>query len=419
MRKTIFSAVLFITAVMLFNSCQKEVSKISNIVQLDQGLIVKINSWLDQQKPVGKPNKTANIELLKQSLDFDHANYEQLNQEKRILVVSIKDKYKTSKNVDKNTILNLVLIFNKQENIISGNLVSYIPEIGKPIDKLPENTFSKIYTGKSIECSGKFNFQSPSGFLRFQFGYTEGNFSSYGRIGKKNDDSISNNANSASRTEFCGNAYLIVDWYYNGTYIGTTYEYMGYVCIGCDEPNLQQICPDDGGGSANDENACFNSKLSEFEQNAANEIEASDPSNYAVIDIDEFTKHKDPKWVCLYGNGFTLISQEIGVVKLVDQSNNTWAWKSLTHSGGGIFMNGTPPPTNSVSFSQGVGTPSFTEENGNQYNNIYYAGMSLNFTVTNRFVCDCPGFPVVGWVPPITKFYTSNKLWSANPYVND
>jgi len=130
--------------------------------------------------------------------------------------------------------------------------------------------------------------------------------------------------------------------------------------------------------------------------------------------VDPITKNKNPKWIILRGafNAWHLTSQEIGVIKLIDPAENKWAWKSLIH--GTISMVGSPLPSIAIEHNQGVGTPSFTPEAA-AASNILYGGMSLNFTVVYRLICNCPNIPVVGWVPPIYHSYTSSAIWDANP----
>jgi len=68
------------------------------------------------------------------------------------------------------------------------------------------------------------------------------------------------------------------------------------------------------------------------------------------------------------------------------------------------------PTGGSISFSQGVGTPSFTPGTPG----VLYAGMSLSFTVTYSAACNCPGVNI--FLPPTTIPYTATAIWDANPF---
>jgi len=65
---------LFLAA--FFFSCKKEESKNSEPSSVNKELQTKINSWLDGQKPKTQPNKAANVELLKDNLDFSKLSIE-------------------------------------------------------------------------------------------------------------------------------------------------------------------------------------------------------------------------------------------------------------------------------------------------------------------------------------------------------
>ena len=157
----------------------------------------------------------------------------------------------------------------------------------------------------------------------------------------------------------------------------------------------------------------INAAISEFQQEANGAQTTSQTQGFNISDIDQITKNKNPKWRILKGwSGWELESQEVGVIKLIDEQTNQWAWKSLAH--GSISMVGSPPPGVSVEYNQGVGTPSFTPETA-EATIVLYGGMSLNFNVTYRLLCDCPNLPLVGQIPPIIRSYNSTAIWNSNP----
>lgn len=162
----------------------------------------------------------------------------------------------------------------------------------------------------------------------------------------------------------------------------------------------------DGGGDSGIDYECLNNCL-----NTANDLSSgvqvvSETESFSVSSIDAVTKYKNPKWKILKNLTWSLYSQEHGVVKLVDIQTNKWQWESLTH--GAISMQGFSTGGN-ITYTQGVGTPSFTP--GTQ--NVLYAGMSLNFDVTYSPLCDCPGISNI--LAPYTVSYSSNAIWDAKP----
>ena len=166
-------------------------------------------------------------------------------------------------------------------------------------------------------------------------------------------------------------------------------------------------------GETNLDEFCVNAAISEFQLEVNNSQMTSQTVAINISDIDGITKNKNPKWRILKGwSGWNLESQEVGVIKLIDEQTNQWAWKSLTH--GSISMVGSPPPGVSVEYNQGVGTPSFTPETA-EASIVLYGGMSLNFNVTYRLLCDCPNVPLVGQIPPVFRSYNSTSIWNSNP----
>jgi hypothetical protein len=417
MRKTfLLPLILWATMVVLF-SCQKEIEK-QNTNNTRGELISKVNGWLDKQKSPTQPNKAANIDLLKENIDFSSLKSEEFNQNEKFIVLTIKEGYKIKKNIDKNTISVLLLVADKIGNIIQGNIVLYIPDKNQQMNTIPDNTFFKMYKEKSLTCDGLFRFLSPTGRWMYERVYKNGKLSSFGYVKASN--------NFEGRTENdCTYFFFILTLWVEGVAVAQEVTYLGRICeSACDDPNNQALCPDQGGGGggggsgagdANLDEFCINAAISEFQQEVNGAQTTSQTVGFNISDIDPITKNKNPTWTILTGafGGWKLNSQEIGVVKLIDPTQNKWAWKSLSH--GSISMSGNSLPTTSIEHDQGVGTPSFTPETA-ATTNVLYGGMSLNFSVTYRLVCNCPNVPFVGWVPPIHVSYTSNAIWDANPY---
>ena len=415
MRKTFMLPLILWATILVLVSCQKEFEK-QNTNNVHSELISKVNGWLDKQKSPTQPNKAANIDLLKENIDFSSLKSEEFNQNEKFIVITIKEEYKIKKNIDKNTSSVLLLVADKIGNIIQGNIVLYIPDKNQQVNTIPDNTFFKMYNEKNLACDGLFRFLSPTGRWMYQREYKNGKLSSFGYV------KASNNFEGRSETD-CTYYFFILTLWVEGVAVAQEVTYLGRTCERpCDDPNNQALCPDEGGGGgsggagagdANLEDFCINAAISEFQQEANGAQTTSQTQGFNISDIDLITKNKNPKWRILKGwSGWNLESQEVGVIKLIDEQTNQWAWKSLTH--GLISMVGSPPPGVSVEYNQGVGTPSFTSETA-EATIVLYGGMSLNFNVTYRLLCNCPNLPLVGQIPPVIRPYNSTAIWNSKP----
>jgi len=213
---------------------------------------------------------------------------------------------------------------------------------------------------------------------------------------------IASTMNQRTTCQTCTTWYLVGFWYDTQTGQVVDYEILDQ----WDECTDNNPPPGygDGSGDGGIDYDCLNDCL-----NSANNITGqvvSETEGFDVNTVDAITKNKNPKWKILTNLTWSLHSQEYGVVKLVDPQTNKWQWESLTHgpiTKQGFTLGGT------VTYTQGVGTPSFTA--GTQ--NVLYAGMSLNFDVTYSPGCNCPGVSDI--IPPFTASYTSTALWDAKP----
>ena len=230
-------------------SCQKEFEN-QNTNNNQGELISKVNGWLDKQKSPTQPNKAANIDLLKENLNFTELKFEDLNQSEKFLIIPVNEDYETKKNIDKKTVLVLLLVMDKSTNIIRGNLVLYSPEDNHRLNEIPENTFFEMYNNKSLECNGLFNFLSVTGRKMYQREYKDGKLHSFGYVkaSNKKPDEASNQAVARTETD-CTHYYYILTWWIDGVPVHQEAIYLGSICTGgCDDPMNQTLCPDDGGG---------------------------------------------------------------------------------------------------------------------------------------------------------------------------
>ena len=244
-KKFLLPLILWATMLVLF-SCQKEAVKTKSNDQL----LKKVYSWLNNQKSPSQPNKAANIDLLKDNLIFSELSFEELNQNEKFLIIPVNEDYEIKKNIDKNTVLVLLMVIDESTNIIRGNLVLYSSYDNQRLNEIPKYTFFKMYNNKSLDCNGLFNFLSVTGRRMYQREYKDGKLHSFGYVEASNHkpDEASNQAVARTETD-CTHYYYILTWWIDGVPVHQEAIYLGSICAGgCDDPMNQTLCPDNGGG---------------------------------------------------------------------------------------------------------------------------------------------------------------------------
>ncbi|MEJ7828969.1 MAG: hypothetical protein WKF91_12250 [Segetibacter sp.] len=255
--KKFITIVFFLVISIIFFACQKETNHEQvNISVIKSELAPKVNKWLDQQKSTyskvksrtntltsSTSNKDANIDLLKENLDFTGARTEQLDNTFDLLLVPIKDEVINKKNLDKNSTLTLLLITDKLGKISSGSIVYFLPSDGKKHNSLPQNTFTNMFSGKAVGLDGVYKILSVTGRWFSQLEIKKGRLFATGSIEQKNKTGRRN-----QKTSSCIDWYLVTTYHYSDGSSYQTEEYIGTTCDGCDDPDYQSVCPDGGGG---------------------------------------------------------------------------------------------------------------------------------------------------------------------------
>lgn len=242
---------LFLTA--FFFSCKKEESKNAEPSYVNKELQTKINSWLDDQKPKTQPNKAANVQLLKDNLDFSKLTIEKSEGDEQIVIVPVKESLKALKKIDAVTIVNLVLILDKNGAIRRGNIALATSLDGSVKEKVPQNTFYSIYNTSHVDWDSKFQFLSVGGRFLYELQYKNSKLHSAGIVQIKGD---SLNHVERETVASCTDWYIVTTYYdENDLIIDQTTEYIGRTCSGCDDPLYGGRCPEDYGGGGGGEEA--------------------------------------------------------------------------------------------------------------------------------------------------------------------
>lgn len=262
-KSILMSCMSLILMALSLTSCHKDMPT-QNDVSLSV-LTSKINVWLDEQKiglinsstqpihvsinAIETKNNSAiavrnnNIDLLKSNLDFDAAIQSQMNRGNDYILVPIKDAIKKLKHVDQSASLHLVLITDKGGNIISGNIVCYLPKDGEAKGEgSSSNIITSIFKGKIPSNNGMLRFLSITGRWINQIEFNKSRITSYGTItNKKPNSSIISNSTYIAW-------YLVTTFYYSDGTTEQISEYVGSTCVDCynsDYPNLYPV----GGGN--------------------------------------------------------------------------------------------------------------------------------------------------------------------------
>ena len=401
MRKIFISVFFLFLATVLFFACKKEFSKDPP----GDEITTKVKSWLDLQKPATQPNKTANVELLKNNLDFSKLRYEELNRDKQFLIVPVNDKFKTLKNIDKKTIPELVLTLDRRGNIERGNLVLYIPGPGSPSSELPANTFNKMYNSKNIDCNGTFRFLSITGKRLYEYGYENGKIHSYGKVQQKPEQQSTKGAG----TNMCYDWYLHTRVWENGVLVHEDWEYLGTTCDAdygaCDDPILQGICPDDGSGGGGGEgmnDCCIPDPNIQF---LSGSISETDLDQCGVESINPNTgnptKECTHKWSFNRNNllGFVWTYSSVESTSL-EKIGNVWKFKTLTHNPNISVSGMTPPCVNAFCTVQSALPLISADGSRAQMDLDYTSGWQLQCIGLQYATISAGGHARSFWAPP-------------------
>lgn len=222
-------------------SCKKELKDFS----LEEGrLQQEVVNWLNSNKVESQPNKASNIDRLIQSLNFSDAKVETFVDGDELIIIPINGRYKAQSSGADHSLLNLILI-NDPKNIIKNGRIAVFNPSKKELNSIPDHTFSKVLKLEPSGCDGSFAFLSVTGKLLHKYEYKNGSLLSFREV-RSQGVATDTRSNSASNSN-CTDWYIVTTYYLNGVPVSQDYVYIGTTCEGCDDPDLQTICPDNGG----------------------------------------------------------------------------------------------------------------------------------------------------------------------------
>lgn len=185
-----------------------------------------------------------------------------------------------------------------------------------------------------------------------------------------------------------------------------------YSLFGCTLRDVNTTFPEVVGGNCGDggvvvppADACAASCATQAGALYADAVVSSEILASEVLEAGEpLKKYKNPKWVALKNVTWHLRSEEKGMVKLINATEDKWQWESLEHDKM-VFVGLSPGGT--VTVESQTGTPSFVPGTPN----VLFAGMELDFTVKYSVICDCDISKIYSPVVP----YKANAVFDANP----
>jgi hypothetical protein len=234
MKKTnrLLGSSILLAVMLLFISCQKEVDQIpvNTTAEIsNQAVITKINSWLENKKVGLADDLSSKIERLKTNLDFGTLHLEKYKQKDRLVIVPLKNSFKSANNEDKNPVNYLVVVLPEQGDITKGNIIQYVSATGK--NKALLNAFSKIFNFEELDCNGQFTVLSITDDFRYELKFENNKLKSIAELRTKP-------GSDKQKTNGCIEWYLVTTYHYSD---GSSESYWQYVFTSCDCEQVRNI----------------------------------------------------------------------------------------------------------------------------------------------------------------------------------
>jgi len=251
---------LILVPLLLFTiSCRKETVTENSIAYSKRNKGKQITSvsekqiiadWIvEHDKSLNSKDKKT-LDLISNNLNYDGIEVKDRDNGDDIIIIPIKETVKSHLNLnakhlklDANSILNYVIVRNKDGKLRWSYIVSFQPSDGKKHSKLLDGTLQNILNNKPVADEGVFNLINLDGKLSLQLSYKNNKISAVGRpmtkaqyaefkkllsFEKKDNQKSLNNA---PLPEDCEDFFLVTT-YYDGE--GGTYEDWEYLYTECD-----------------------------------------------------------------------------------------------------------------------------------------------------------------------------------------
>lgn len=260
MKKHLFhyASVLFaILCITTFSSCRKSLlPEAPKVETVDVSTLNMALEWLSMQKDSLKEEANRQtIDAVKLNLVASQIRKEGLGNGKHLVVIPLKDDFKTKNTTVQKTFKAIVFFENENNTLQSGRIVEIIPN--QKIESLPANLISNVFNKADAEYDGFVSILSITNHFKGEIEYKNKKLSKVKLLKPQSINGLVNKSASANRTEKC------IDWYWEyyvgGVLIAESYAYttcsgeepcQAYRIIGDGKSNSKIDC---SGGGGNDE----------------------------------------------------------------------------------------------------------------------------------------------------------------------
>ncbi len=226
-KKTTFSVVtFFVFLVLCLDSCKKNLS--DQAVTITDPAVEKITNWVESQKAGKTAAGIAKIQSVIDAMDLPGLSIEKLSDKERMFIIPLNKSFVAKFNMDSNPVNVLLFIENENGVIRRGNIVQFVPEQGKQVNKLAPNSFYNLYNGMT-PVLGKFTFLSMLGIFQYEIENKDGGISSFKISSKKNNSPSSVLTSASSCTEW----YYVTTTTYPDGHTEENWEYLYTTCSSC------------------------------------------------------------------------------------------------------------------------------------------------------------------------------------------
>ena len=223
--------VLILFFLFCFYGCKKtaEFSQ-ENGPNNEDGLIKRVQEYLDMRQEQYVDSGKINVGLIKQNAVYENITVEQLNSSEHLIIIPLKNEFKTRNKITTKSFKNIVLIEAADHTFRRGELVEFVPT-NQNLTKVPVNTISNAYNYKTVSTDGKISILTFHDRNICDLIYQNGNLKNYNVTRPKQNGQIINPYKPNSVAVSC------IDWYWEyyfmGSWIGEEYAFT--TCSGCDE----------------------------------------------------------------------------------------------------------------------------------------------------------------------------------------
>lgn len=330
---------VFVTTVLII-ACKKSESRST----ADKGIAGQVSAWLNSQKLSSNAIDNEKISTLINSLDMSGLRYEELNTNKKFVVIPLKKAFSTGHPQNDNGINILLLKMHKEGNIEKGYIVQYSPKASAGNNLLPQNCFYKMFRSEIPEADGHFLFLNLNQNKAFEYTYKNGDLVEYSRTKPQ----LKTTAVNSPPQDPIGPPSICTDWYWVTTtlyadgHTETSSVFAFTTCVsgsgGGGEGNQNECCEGDG-------DMTLSSDADPVKSGFDCAPEATDPVT------GNPTKQCTMQWHC-NTNRFLIYTWKYLSIENsnLEKISGIWLFKTTTHSS--YSLDGQLPPC--VTFSSSV-----------------------------------------------------------------